>query len=1086
MNFKIACPWCQHAFSIKDPKPGKFKPKCSACSEAFALVVEAGDPVQLKVGKIAKPVALQAPVASPIPEDASLISRPNISGIDQTMGPASSVLPISRPSHVALDVTAPEQPALPIELKVPSTKDVVGALSGVDVTMEQPALPPTLPFGAQGTMLHESTANSGAAFGNQASAGREFSVNEATMESQPGVASAGSAALALAAKGPSGEAGQGPSAGSKAKDASKIPATASASSVPSRLGGYRIVSELGAGGMGSVYLAKQISLDRSCALKTIQAHWAQNPRVIARFIREAYAAAQLTHHNVVQIYDLGQEGGTNFFSMELVSGGSLDDQLKSKGKLPPKLASTLILQAARGLKFAHDHGMVHRDIKPANLMMTADGLVKVADMGLIKTPDAEDVASDGEADVQTMMLASARSHVTAVGSSMGTPAYMSPEQSMDAASVDKRADIYSLGCTFYALLVGKPPFDGSTMLEVISKHRGEKIVRPDRIIAGLPTAVGDIIEKMTEKKPDDRYQDLEEVINDIEVYLELREDTSKATIKHDPANLNEVESAEQKASSARDSEAKKPVAPTLEISTEHAGQLQVAAKRFNSSPLLIARRIAPIAWISACAAMTLLAVLFALWSSLSLIGEGAKSLAAKANSAVQGLAGKDTVATKLAEGAKVAEPAAAGLSKSVLLYANLSSWLKSAVGYCFALFLAPLSAIAFAGKEGRSPLASRWRASFVNGGLLEWIYWGLGIVVAILAIHFLGLWIPFVVACIIGIGAGAGYYFGIDKVLANVRKPAVDQAQGILRQLRLRGTDENAVREVAAKHFGKNWEEFYESLFGYDSMRTMRSKLQESKRADLKVFQPRRDRMIDKLDARLSEARREHEQKVLRKTGKAEMVAAGVSDAEADKRADAMAASMVEAASETRQAMFDMATGKLTAQGAEAKRQRIKQMMVEARTGKLSPREVRSRSLDRLLGQLLGSKFRFICAAAMLVGGGMWMQSNQQELQSYWQQAQSTAQSTLDSLKNTTLDSKGMANATSAISSATEQTKAQLTSSPKKIWKKVGLGLVSEKNVIFVIVAGVLMLVGSLMYGWKKSLILIPIALVLCLVPLML
>ncbi|MEZ6108725.1 MAG: serine/threonine-protein kinase [Pirellulaceae bacterium] len=164
-----------------------------------------------------------------------------------------------------------------------------------------------------------------------------------------------------------------------------------------RLGGYRLLKELGRGGMGSVYLAKQLSLGRRVAIKTIRGKWASNPRAIARFIREAYAAAQLVHHNVVQIYDLDQDNGTNFFSMELVTGGSLDDVIKKEGKLEPRRAATLLLQAARGLKFAHDHGMVHRDVKPANLMINSEGLVKVADLGLVKTPGMghEDAIEEG-------------------------------------------------------------------------------------------------------------------------------------------------------------------------------------------------------------------------------------------------------------------------------------------------------------------------------------------------------------------------------------------------------------------------------------------------------------------------------------------------------------------------------------------------------------------------------------------------------------------------------------------------------------------------------------------------------------------
>ncbi len=118
--------------------------------------------------------------------------------------------------------------------------------------------------------------------------------------------------------------------------------------MPERLGGYRILKELGRGGMGAVYLARQLSLNRDVAVKTIQNDWSSNPRAVARFIREAYAAAQLTHHNVVQIYDLGQDNGINFFSMELVEGGSLDELLKRQGRLNPKQAATYVLHAARG------------------------------------------------------------------------------------------------------------------------------------------------------------------------------------------------------------------------------------------------------------------------------------------------------------------------------------------------------------------------------------------------------------------------------------------------------------------------------------------------------------------------------------------------------------------------------------------------------------------------------------------------------------------------------------------------------------------------------------------------------------------
>jgi len=289
------------------------------------------------------------------------------------------------------------------------------------------------------------------------------------------------------------------------------------------LDGYRILKELGRGAMGAVYLAKQLSLDRRVALKVIQAQWASQPTFVARFVREAYAAAQLTHHNVVQIYDLSSSGDTNFFSMEFVEGRSLADILEQHGKLPPAEAIGYIIQAARGLEFAHRHGMIHRDVKPANLLLSEQGIVKVADLGLVKTPQTLESEADphSAANVAGLSLAEARADVTLMNVAMGTPAYMSPEQAENAAGVDHRADIYSLGCTLYALLTGQPPFHGTTAWEVITKHKTEPVVRPDAIVKGLSPGLSEIVLKMVAKAPGDRYQTLGEAIADLEGFLAL-------------------------------------------------------------------------------------------------------------------------------------------------------------------------------------------------------------------------------------------------------------------------------------------------------------------------------------------------------------------------------------------------------------------------------------------------------------------------------------------------------------------------------------------------------------------------------------
>jgi hypothetical protein len=156
------------------------------------------------------------------------------------------------------------------------------------------------------------------------------------------------------------------------------------------LGGYQLMQKLGEGGMGAVYLARQLSLDRNVALKILSPQLASDPQFVARFTREAFAAAQLSHHNVVQIHDIGQDKNCNYFSMEFVEGQNLSGATKQHGKIEPEAAVGYVLQAARGLKFAHDHGMIHRDIKPDNLLLNNQGVVKVADLGLVRTPGLQE------------------------------------------------------------------------------------------------------------------------------------------------------------------------------------------------------------------------------------------------------------------------------------------------------------------------------------------------------------------------------------------------------------------------------------------------------------------------------------------------------------------------------------------------------------------------------------------------------------------------------------------------------------------------------------------------------------------------
>jgi serine/threonine protein kinase/uncharacterized protein (DUF433 family) len=281
-----------------------------------------------------------------------------------------------------------------------------------------------------------------------------------------------------------------------------------------KLGPYELVGRLGEGAMGAVYLARQVSLDRKVAVKVLNSRLSQDAGFVARFTREAYAAAQLSHHNIVQIHDIGEDDLVHFFSMEFVAGKTLNGLLKDGGRVEPALAANYILQAARGLKFAHDHAMIHRDIKPHNLMVNEHGIVKVVDLGLVKRQGAA-----GDDEGSSLLDQASDASATGAARAMGTPAYMAPEQAQDAASVDGRADIYSLGCALYDLLTGRPPFTGNTAVEVMTKHATEAVTPPEKIVADVPKTLSAILMKMIAKRPDDRYASMDEVVEALEGYL---------------------------------------------------------------------------------------------------------------------------------------------------------------------------------------------------------------------------------------------------------------------------------------------------------------------------------------------------------------------------------------------------------------------------------------------------------------------------------------------------------------------------------------------------------------------------------------
>jgi len=268
-----------------------------------------------------------------------------------------------------------------------------------------------------------------------------------------------------------------------------------------KLGGYEIIRKLGEGGMGAVYEARQVSLDRSVALKILPSNLAANRNFITRFTREALSAAKLNHTNIVQIYDVGNDEGFYYFTMEYVVGTTLQGMIEDEGCMDPTTAVGYVIQAARGLEYAHRKNIIHRDIKPENIMVNEEGVAKIADLGLAKKMEDEQLA------------------VTQSGIAMGTPYYMAPEQATDAKHVDNRADIYSLGCTLYHLITGQIPYEGSSAYEIITKHVKEPLVLPHTVNEDVAEELSKIVEKMMAKTSEERFQSMKEVIGALEEYL---------------------------------------------------------------------------------------------------------------------------------------------------------------------------------------------------------------------------------------------------------------------------------------------------------------------------------------------------------------------------------------------------------------------------------------------------------------------------------------------------------------------------------------------------------------------------------------
>jgi len=270
------------------------------------------------------------------------------------------------------------------------------------------------------------------------------------------------------------------------------------------LGEYEILDQLGKGGMGVVFKARHRRMERVVALKTLPPQAMKDPESVQRFYREVKAAARLIHPNIVTAYDAGEQHGIHYLVMEYVDGQDLASLVKEHGPMPLEEALECVLQAARGLAYAHSQGVIHRDIKPSNLLVDRSGVVKILDMGLARL--MFDPAKDGVTGDQ----------LTATGQVMGTCDYMAPEQAVSTHRVDGRADIYSLGCTLYRLLTGEPPYPRQTLMEVLVAHREAPIPSLSKARPDVPVEVDMVFQRMMAKRPEDRYQRMEEVIEALE------------------------------------------------------------------------------------------------------------------------------------------------------------------------------------------------------------------------------------------------------------------------------------------------------------------------------------------------------------------------------------------------------------------------------------------------------------------------------------------------------------------------------------------------------------------------------------------
>ncbi|MEL7496960.1 MAG: serine/threonine-protein kinase [Planctomycetota bacterium] len=899
----IVCPHCRQEIKINQAKPGKFIPVCRHCKKKFALLIGRG-----KDGSLRFKTGLIKPKA-----EASSTS-PNISPTQANSGTSTS----SR-KHQRADANQTDDSTKVEQTRADSANEDSSDSFETNAAVTSKTSPNNTPSSAMAAKRESSPA--------------------ANLETAAGGATRADLATPAPPK--------------------PVPASPLQHK---RLGAYQILKLLGQGGMGSVYLANQSTLDRKVALKVIKTRVSKNPSMLARFTREAYAAAQLVHPNVVQIYDMGDDKGTSFFSMELVNGCSLMDLIEKQKKLDPEQATSYILHAARGLQCAHNAGMVHRDIKPANLLVNRDGMVKVADLGLVKVPEQEDLVDE----LNEATALSASTDLTRVGSALGTPYYMAPEQAKSSTTVDHRADIYSLGCTFYVLLTGKRPFEGSSAQELVSKHSSAPLVLPSEVVDRVPAELNAIVARMMAKDPEERYQDVAELIIDLEKFLGL---SSIAAFTPDEKD---------------------------------ADTLEQCSAGFYQSPLFKLRGILPIATLAGC------------------------------------------------------------LLLMVLLFFVSPFW---AIG----MLLMPVFTVAtyfvISGLQTESPIFERARLLVARSSIFSMMKWPIAVLLLLIVSFMTGTFVPILVLGLLGSGLGAAFYYLIDLPIARSGKTGLQGAEKLIRNMRLKGMNEESIHMFVAKYSGNQWEEFFEALFGYKAKRQIRKEISKSEMGKKKPkFRAWRDSICDSLDARVEELVQANEQRYLQGIEQAGLVAEGVSASEARLQAEQMAAALVDHGDSIRIAALTKQLNQMDPNRKRLEqRLKVKSLLADARSGKYKREQSWLQRMTPTLDSWLGGFPRFVIGCFLMIGCVMW--ANQNRLFDM-DQLKETAFNTVEAFQNNDPDA-----ANSTLTDQVKQQQQQFMGPTKPLDVPILSGIFYNFNTLL---AGLILVSSAVVFGWKMSVFALP------------